>query len=246
MVKNSMKKFAVCFSLVAFIQNANAQDFNLTDYVSIQLSRVPMDIAVRNMNLDRKSKSASAATAANASSSLSSAILTYSLSPTRSKTNLQNFITSARATNPSGADQIEALSAQHDLLGMMGKGMEAKGLVPNNVAHAMAVYLISVWQVSRGDSTKRSNAEYQAVAAQAARAMSGNSSLASSDDTNKQEMAETFLIRAMIFDITNNQLQADKEQLAQFGQAIAQGAKQEGFDTNAVTLTDKGFVKAGG
>jgi hypothetical protein len=161
--------------------------------------------------------------------------LSYTPSASRSKTNLQTFIAGAN----NGGALIATLSAQHDLLAMMRKGLSAKGLSSDNLAHAYAVYLISAWQALRGDTAQRTNAEYKAVAAQAMTVMSENP-VVQADDAQKQAMAEEFLLLALVMDVANNQLQGDKEQLTQLRERIKQGLK-EGFLTKTM-LTDEGFV----
>jgi hypothetical protein len=241
-MRNCVKFLALC--LFAFSSNSSAQDgFYANDYVGMQLSTVPMDLAVRNIENNLASNSNSETSSYTPQSTTS---LTYTPSPSRTRANLQNFVNKSRKADPQGAAELEKTFASNDVIGIMGAEMAKVGLDKNNTADAFAVYWINAWQVAHGDSSTPSRSMARAVAAQAARGMSTSPEFAAATNAQKQEASEALMVQAMLVASAMEQMAGNPSQMKALANAVRQGAKASGLDLDAMTLTEQGFVKATG
>jgi hypothetical protein len=168
--------------------------------------------------------------------------LNYSASKSRTRVNLQNFVSKSRAVDPESAAQLEQMFAASDIIGEIGRVMQEFGLEHTNTADAFAVYWISAWQAVNGDTSTRSARVYQAVAAQAASGMLQTSELAMANDSAKQEMAEAMMVQAILIDANLKAARSDPGQLKALAKAVKQGAAASGLDLGSMTLTEDGFV----
>jgi hypothetical protein len=170
--------------------------------------------------------------------------LTYPPSASRTRQNLQNFVSKTRATDPAGAAQMAQLFANGDIIDQMDGVMQGKGLTVSNTADAYAVWWVSAWQAANGDTRDIGGATYQAVSAQAARGFAATAQFASATDAQKQEMAEAMLVQAVMIDQFKDTYANDPASKQKLADAVRQGAKKSGLDLDAMTLTEDGFVKA--
>jgi hypothetical protein len=247
-LKNSIAVVSFCGFLLAVVPNAIAQEYspNQTDYVGIQLSSVPFDITVRNIenNLVSPSKSS---TSSQPSVSVNKAATTFTPSAARTRANLAAFADKTRATDPEGAAKMEEMFASVDIIAEIGKNIAPYGLKTNNIADAYTVYWINAWEASRGivGSTETSE-RAQAVRAQTVNAMAAVPALATATDAQKQEYAEALLIQAGMISLTAEAAVNDPAYLRAVGAAVAKGAKAMGLDLDTMDLTPNGFVPAKG
>jgi hypothetical protein len=170
----------------------------------------------------------------------------YTVSQQRRKKNLANFVAKTRATDPAGAAQMEQVFASGDIIDIVDNAMQGKGLTASNAADAYAVWWVSAWQATQGDTREWSGAAYQAVSAQAARGFGATAQFASATDAQKQEMAEAMLVQAVMIDQFKDTYANDPASKQKLADAVRQGAKKSGLDLDAMTLTEDGFVKAKG
>jgi hypothetical protein len=245
-LRNSVIATSICAFLLAAAPNAIAQEYsaNLTDYVGIQLSAVPFDITVRNIenNLASRSKSSTPS-----QPSVNKALTTFTPSAVRTRQNLANFANKTRATDPKGAAKMEALFASTDVIGMVGKGIAPYGLKTNNVADAYAVYWIGAWEASRGIvGAPETRQRAQAVKAQAERGLVSSPEFARATEAQKQEFAEAMLVQAAMISSHMEAAAGDSNQLRAVGAAVLKGAKASGLDLNAMELTQQGFASVKG
>lgn len=170
--------------------------------------------------------------------------LRYAPSKSRRTANLSRFVEKTRATDPSGAAQLEKLFASGDIIDKIGGALAQQGMRVDNVADAYAVWWINAWQATRGHNNVTSRATNDAVRDQAARALSASPQLVGAGDAAKQELAESLLIQAAMIDSVVEQSKGNSAQMRQIGAAVNQGAKRMGLDLTTMELTEHGFVPA--
>jgi hypothetical protein len=171
--------------------------------------------------------------------------MTFNVSTSRTRTNLQNFANKTRKVDPEGAAKMEQMLASTDIMKAIGDGMRSIGLNKNNAADAFALYWINAWEASRGRITPTSPAIAKAVAAQAAIVMAQSPEFQNATDAQKQEMAEALMIQAVMIEGYIEAAEGDPNLLKNIAAAVRQGAKASGLDLDAMILTEQGFVKAG-
>jgi hypothetical protein len=177
---------------------------------------------------------------------ISAVSTTYTPSASLRKKNLANFVSKTRATDPAGADQMEQLFANGDIISQIDGIMQGKGMTASNTADAYAIWWVAAWQAVNGDGSERNSATYQAVSGQAARGFATSPQFANATDAQKQEMAEAMLVQAALIDSSMEVYANDPAMMKQLATAVKQGAKKSGLDLDAMTLTDEGFAKAKG
>ncbi|MDF0490020.1 hypothetical protein PX554_17940 [Sphingomonas sp. H39-1-10] len=160
------------------------------------------------------------------------------------KRNYAQFIEKTRAATPQGADELQKLFAQKDVIAEITPALAGFGLRTDDVADAMTVYWLNAWMASRGRSDQNSKEQAQAVRRQAANAIAATGQIATLNDARKQEMAEAFLIQAMLLEAMTAQAKADPAKMAQVQASARTGAKAMSLDLDAMELTPTGFVLA--
>jgi len=171
--------------------------------------------------------------------------LSYHVSLHNRSANLANFVSRIRKTDPTGAKQLETLFASTDVIGRMSQALAGYGLHSDNIADAYAVWWSNSWQVAHGDFRDMSRATAQAIRAQAVNTLVGIPMIGRMTDEAKQEFAETLLVQAMLFSNFVDTHKGDRASMAKLATAVRRGAKAQGLDLDAMTLTDHGFVPAG-
>lgn len=175
------------------------------------------------------------------SASINRAAISYSPSLAVRKRNLAQFVGRLRRVDPTSAAEMERSFARSDPIAEMGGLMRPVGLNPNNVADAMATYLVTAYYGVRG-STDGEPAEFKAVSAQMARAISANSSFAGASDALKQEIAESMMIQAVLANQAVQAAQKKPSAMPAIKAAIAKGARAAfGFDVSRMRLGPNGL-----
>ena len=119
--------------------------------------------------------------------------------------------------------------------------MRPIGLDPNNVADAVAVYLVTAYYGVRG-STDTQPAEYKAVSAQVARALGADPGFTGASDAAKQEIAETMLVHAVLADQAVEAARKQPSAMPGVKAAIAKGARNAfGLDLAKMQLGPGGL-----
>ena len=166
----------------------------------------------------------------------------FTSSPQRTQKNLAEFVEKTRAQNPAGAADLERLLSSMDLIGEVGKAMQGYGLDPHNVADAYTVWWIAAWAVANGVDSPDDAATYQAVQMQARGALANTSNFANVTDADRQQLAETLMVQAVLLDSVNDDLrETDPATLKQIGANARKGAKDMGVDLDTMVLTREGF-----
>jgi hypothetical protein len=154
--------------------------------------------------------------------------------------NLSRFLAKLRASDSPGAGQIEQISPVNVAMAI-NKSMASVGLKSNNVADAYAVYWTNAWIGSRGQNEDLPKAQMIAVRNQAANALLLNPKFTSATNIQKQELAESMILQAILISATIDNTKSDPVLLEKVKVAIAQGAKGMGLDLDRMTLTPQGF-----
>jgi hypothetical protein len=162
----------------------------------------------------------------------------------RRRSNLAQFVAKSRAADPAGAQSLETLFAQGDIIERIGGELRKKDLRTDNVADTYAVWWITAWLGSRGRTDDVSPATIRAVRDQAAQALGSTGQFTGAGDPAKQEMAESLLIQSLLIEAAVEQAQTDPAKLRDVGAAVRQGAKGMGLDLDQMNLTEAGFVPA--
>lgn len=166
----------------------------------------------------------------------------YTPSKSRRATNLENFISKTRAIDPGGADNLAKVIASQDLIEAMRTPLARYDLRIDNVADAYTVWLINVWQATRGTMDDPSVAATAAVRRQVMSAMASSAVFTTATDASKQEMAEALLLQALMVESAVEQSKGNPAQMQAVGRAAAQGAIAMGIDLSGTNLTDQGMV----
>jgi hypothetical protein len=176
---------------------------------------------------------------------LSSFVATYEPSKALTRANLQAFVDQTRPANPQGANQMEQLFASNDIIGQISNAMQSVGLRSNDASHAYALWWVSAWKASNGDSSTADAATYKAVAKQARRGLANSPEFADANDAAKQEMAEALMVQAALIDGMMDEYGNDPKMMRQVAHAVKKGAAASGIDLDSMTLTPDGFASGG-
>ena len=157
------------------------------------------------------------------------------------KRNLAQIVERLRRVDPAAAADLQRSFASRDLITEIAGVMRPVGLKPENVADAIATYLVTAYYGVRG-STEGEPAEFKAVSAQVGRALSADPAFTAASDASKQEIAESMLVQAVL---ANQAVQAAQKQpsaMPAIKAAIGQGTRSSfGMDMTRVRLGAEGF-----
>lgn len=174
--------------------------------------------------------------------SVADAALAYAPSDQVRQANLARFVSHTRAQDPAGAAAMEQLFASTDVFAALSAALAPYGYAIDNVGDAYAFWWINSWEGAQGSNRTPSQAEMQAVQAQAHRALAATPELAGATDAQKQEMAEAMWIQAALIGEMVEAAQGNPELMPQVQQAVRQGARASGLHLDAMRLTENGFV----
>lgn len=171
------------------------------------------------------------------------ASLSFRPSPERRKRNLAQFVAKTRATDPRGAAELEKFVAD-DLIGVVGTRIAPFGLRTDNVADAMALYVMEAWEFINDRQTPTTRARAMAVRGQIARSILAMPAIAEASDAAKQETADALLVQAAM--VANGaaivQRDGDRKQIEAWRAAVYQGSKATlGFDLKTIVITEEGM-----
>ena len=167
---------------------------------------------------------------------------TFTQSAAVRKRSIDTFLAKMRVIDPKNAPSLEKTLATQTPFTKVGQKLATYGLKTNNIADPMAVYLVVSWLGTRGKNDDPSKAQLLGVRNQMARAIADTPAVRSLTNAQKQEMADSFLLQAMIIDGSISVAKKQPSQMPQTKAAIATGARSTfGFDLNALNLTSNGL-----
>jgi hypothetical protein len=178
-----------------------------------------------------------------AASPVDAAALSFRPSLERRKQNLAQFVAKTRAVDPAGARELENF-VSGDLIGMVGARIAEFGLRTDNVADAMAIYVMEAWEFINDKATPTTRARATAVRNQMASAIASTPGFADASDATKQEMAEAMLVQAAMVGsgAATIQQQGDPKLLSAWRDAVHKGSLATlGFDLRSVIITEEGM-----
>jgi hypothetical protein len=175
---------------------------------------------------------------------LSSSKLVFKSSATVRQANFKRFVENIRQNDPAGAVQVKQIFDSTDVINQIGQKMATVGLKSNNLADAYAVYWTNAWLGAHGRSDNLPKAQMMAVRNQVAEVLLKVPQLSAATDPQKQEIAETLLVQALLISISTDGSKSAPALSAQVQKVIAQGAKSFGLDLYQMTLTAQGFRSA--
>jgi hypothetical protein len=157
------------------------------------------------------------------------------------KRNMAQIVERLRRVDPAGAADLQRTFASRDLIAEIGGVMRPVGLDPNNVADAIALYLVTAYYGVLG-STEGEPSELKAVSAQVGRALSADPTFTSASDAAKQEIAESMLVQAVLADQAVQAAQKQPSAMPAIKAAIGQGTRSSfGMDLTRVRLGPDGL-----
>lgn len=162
----------------------------------------------------------------------------------RRRQNLAQFVAKTRARDPKGAAELEQLFASGDIIARINQQLAGYGFKPDDLASAYAAWWMNAWLAAHGRTEDPSRTQVLAVSAQAARALSNLPQVTGASDAAKQEMAEAYLVQALLIGAMLDHAKGNPDQLQKVAAATREGARASGLDLGAMTLTDQGFVPA--
>ena len=167
---------------------------------------------------------------------------TFTTSESVRKRVMDSFVTKARAADPQGAAEMERVFATQKPFSVMGKWMARYGMSLNSVADAMATYAVVAWNGARGSNDDPQKAQILGVRDQFARALGSTTAFARLSDAKKQELADTLLLDALLYDASIGAAKKKPETMPQVRATIAKGALSTlKLDVNAFQLTNAGL-----
>ncbi|MBF2000007.1 MAG: hypothetical protein IGS38_04755 [Synechococcales cyanobacterium M58_A2018_015] len=142
---------------------------------------------------------------------------------------------------PSLAHQIHAEFERADVVGEFRRLLARYGYDPDNLAHAMAAFLILQWEVVTGETANA--AQMHGAANQVADALRSSPLLDRMSDTEKQVIADSLAYQAILSVLVHRDLEqrGDFDGMQRLRASIIRGAQELGWDFERVSLTAQGF-----
>lgn len=168
--------------------------------------------------------------------------LTFRPSRELRRRHFAQFIAKTRAVDPAGARELETFLAT-DVIDAISNQIAPIGLHTDNVADAMALYVMEAWEVVAGKVLPPSRTRALAVRRQMVRAIAATPTFARASDAVKQEMAEAMLVQAALVSASAaGARQNGPDQVAAVRAAVKKGSRAAlGFDLGEMTLTEAGL-----
>lgn len=172
----------------------------------------------------------------------SSVDTTYTPDPAQTQKNLRQFVDRTREADAKAGADLEKSLRGGKLLKDARAAFAQFGLDGNNVADAVAGYLVTAWYTSRGRGDDPSKAELRSVSNQIASAMAASPEFAEATNDMKQELAEAMMIHTIYAGAAIEQVKNDPDMLESVSNSIAKGAKSTfGFDVRNLGLDENGL-----
>ena len=154
-------------------------------------------------------------------------------------THQQAFLDSLRSRSPDAADDL----AGHDLIGLLGTAIAPHGLKTDNVADAFTAWLMINHGLVTGDDSDPTPAQVDGTRKLTTNALMAMPDLVASSDADKQAMADSLLLQALL-----NQMMIDAlKQANPAGVSVAQdeirtATRDMGLDLDLLEMTPNGLA----
>lgn len=166
-------------------------------------------------------------------------VLTFTMSAELRATHQQAFLDSLRSRSPDAADDL----AGHDLIGLLGTANAPHGLKTDNVADAFTAWLMINHGLVTGDDSDPTPAQVDGTRKLTTNALMAMPDLVASSDADKQAMADSLLLQALL-----NQMMIDAlKQANPAGVSVAQdeirsATRDMGLDLDLLEMTPNGLA----
>jgi hypothetical protein len=234
----SMLKNYIFIPLFFFSQNAFAQ----ISFPNIQVSDFP-DMAedLRDkLNRERYEQKTAPLNQVRQQNPISK--LTFAPNAANRRANLRAFVANMRSKDPAGANGLEQMLSQQDVMGDIDNALRAGGLDPNNFSHALAIYCSTMWQVVNNDHSDLSAKTMSALGRQFQSISAQNLAIGRMTDIQRQNASESMLLQAVLISEGAKYVQDDPEKNALFVKSARKIALDIGLDIDGLTLSEYGFV----
>jgi hypothetical protein len=158
---------------------------------------------------------------------------------------IQSLIDQTRRGDAEAGREIEKLFRQDNFLQTADSILSTYGMKTNNLADAYSVWMVNMYSSAHDDNRPTSVARMKAVRDQVARSFSSLPQFVSAPDSQKQAISDELLLRGLIIGGGLTSLANDPAAKSEFIDNVRQTARKSGFDVDAVTLTDEGFIPKG-
>jgi ketosteroid isomerase-like protein len=231
---------AFCFVLLGSSQLLIAQDVpylgNQYIYDAGQMALQQNFFDGMNKSLSESSRPAPMATPQS---------LTFTPSQTQRKKNIADYVSSVAKIAPDYAPQLVAEFGDGAVFDQYGQMLGGIGLDANDLGDNLAVWWITAWEAAQGRPVETNPASFGKVKAQVARILS-EKALTAMSNADKQRYADSLTIQTLVLTNQIDQVNGNPAMARQLADGIKAGAKTMGFDLDAMTLTEDGFVSAKG
>lgn len=153
------------------------------------------------------------------------------------------FIAKSRAADPaSGAEMAKFLEG--DVVATVGKMIEPIGLRTDNIADAVALYVMEAWEISNDQVMAPDRARAQAVRQQMVRVIGAAPVITRASDADKQDFAEDMIIQAAMLSsaYATAKQTGDAAQVRAVSDAADKGARNAlGMNLRTLAMTPAGL-----
>lgn len=169
--------------------------------------------------------------------------LKFKISPAIRQQAINAFVGEITAASPESGAEWDKLFKSADVFAEIDKQMnEMFGLKPGNLADTWALYWGYAYQMTRASNDDPTRAQMTGLRNQMQTLLLAIPQVTSLTDAEKQKMSDTFLLQVGLFGVLAEAYKDDPASAQEFGDGLAEGSRQMGFDLSLLTLTDKGFV----
>jgi hypothetical protein len=188
-----------------------------------------------------KPVAAGAAAAPVSASALAS--MRYVPSMTVRKATYAEMVKNMRAANVDVGNQMEAVFAQTDVIGLIDDAMGKFGMSANNIADAYALYFLSAWMGANGRTDENTPEQLKGTQKMAQDALSQVPDMLKLADDKKQTFSESLLIQSLLNDEMIKAVASDPAGLSKVKNDIKMAAKEMGIDVDGFNMTANGLVR---
>ncbi|KYO52662.1 hypothetical protein PJ900_00275 (plasmid) [Tistrella mobilis] len=169
-------------------------------------------------------------------------VLSYRPDPAVRRRNFEVFVDRLRAHDAGAAENLDRLLTDNDVIAAARDWLKPYGMRPENVADAMAVYLSTAWAAVRGSDADPEPEVMRGLSDQLAAAIGATPGFTRASDAEKQELAESMIVQAVIISRHASAARDHPELQKRVGEAVARGAQATfGLDLTRLDLTVEGL-----
>lgn len=166
-------------------------------------------------------------------------VLTFTVSEELRANHQQEFLDSLRSRSPDAADDL----AGHDLIGLLGTAIAPHGLRTDNVADAFTAWLMINHGLVTGDDSDPTPAQVEGTRKLATNALLAMPDLIAADDADKQAMADSLLLQALLNQMMIDALkEANPVGVPVARQEIRTATRDMGLDLDLLEMTPNGLA----